>query len=402
MFSSIVLPAQNSTNSPYTRYGYGELGNRSFGAGRAMGGIGVGLRSSRQINPMNPASYSSIDSMTFLFDFGATFQTSVYKDGTNKQNDMNGNVDYMAMEFPLFKQMAMSAGLLPYSHVGYRFGENKTTIDGQRYTEVFEGIGGLNLLYAGLSIELWKKRLSIGSNINYLFGTISHVTRTDLLSSNSTTVTGSTVYKLNDAIYDFGVQYVQPLSKTDQLIFGLTFTPEKKLKNDKYEMITNSSEVLIDDTVSNKRSDSPNSYGIGLSYVREHKFIAAVDFSFQEWSKASFLGEKDRFNNRVKAVAGFEIIPNLYSGHYITQVRCRAGLSYSNSYIKTMQGYGYKEYGVTIGAGFPISDERSFVNISLEYLKVKPDIKTMINENYFKVTLSYTFNENWFFKLKIK
>ena len=58
LFSSTSMMAQNGTNSPYTRYGYGELANRSFGAGRSMGGVGIGLRSSRQINPMNPASYS--------------------------------------------------------------------------------------------------------------------------------------------------------------------------------------------------------------------------------------------------------------------------------------------------------------------------------------------------------
>ena len=31
----LPLMAQNNTNSPYTRFGYGDLGERSFGAGRA-------------------------------------------------------------------------------------------------------------------------------------------------------------------------------------------------------------------------------------------------------------------------------------------------------------------------------------------------------------------------------
>jgi hypothetical protein len=135
--------------------------------------------------------------------------------------------------------------------------------------------------------------------------------------------------------------------------------------------------------------------------VRANKFIAAVDFSLQEWSKASFNGQPDRFNDRSKVSAGFEIIPNLYSRPYLNRVRYRAGLSYTNSYIKVKDGNGYKEYGATLGAGFPISDARSFVNFSLEYVKVQPDVKTMINENYFKVTLSYTFNEYWFFKRKV-
>jgi hypothetical protein len=400
MFGNVVSKAQNSTNSPYTRYGYGDLANRSFGAGRSMGGIGIGFRTSKQINPMNPASYSSIDSTTFLFDFGATFQTSFYNDGTNKQKNMNGNVEYMAMEFPLFKQMAMSAGLLPYSHVGYRFDETKTSTTGLVYRESSEGIGGLNLLYTGLSIELWKKRLSIGSNVNYLFGTISHIIRTAFGASSSTAITGTKVMQLNDVIYDFGLQYVHPLSKTDDLTFGLTFTPGKKLNYKTYEMIRNDTDVISDDTITSLTHDVPNGYGAGVMYVKSNKLIVAVDFTMQEWSKASFEGKTNQFNNRSKIVAGFELIPNLYSRPYINRMRYRAGLNYTNSYLK-VNGNGYKEYGVTLGLGFPISDNRSYVNFSFEYAKIIPDFKTMINENYLRMTLSYTFNEYWFFKRKM-
>ena len=35
----LPLMAQNNTNSPYTRFGYGDLGERSFGAGRAIGAV---------------------------------------------------------------------------------------------------------------------------------------------------------------------------------------------------------------------------------------------------------------------------------------------------------------------------------------------------------------------------
>ena len=400
IFSTVVSTAQNGTNSPYTRYGYGDLANRSFGAGRSMGGIGIGLRSSRQVNPMNPATYSCMDSMTFLFDFGASFQFSMYNDGKNKQNDFNGNVEYMAMQFPLFKRVAMSAGLIPYSQVGYRFGEAKTSNDGQVYLESFMGIGGLNQLYAGLSIELWKKRLSVGSNINYLFGTITHIATTEYGSSNSTYIEDLSYTKFRDVTFDFGLQYVQPLSKTDNLTVGMVYTPKNPLKNEIYQTIRNGSEMIKSDTLTGFAFDVPAVYGLGFSYVKDKKLIIAADYSFQEWSKALYKGEKDKFNNRSKVVAGFELIPKFYSSPYINRMRYRAGMNYSNSYIKVNE-YGYKEIGATAGVGFPISDERSYVNVSLEFVKKIPDIKTMINENYFRLTLSYTFNEYWFFKRKV-
>ncbi len=396
---AVAVTAQNGVNSPYTRYGYGDLANRSFGAGRSMGGIGVGLRSSKQINPMNPATYACMDSMTFLFDFGASFQYSVYKDGINKQNDLNGNVEYIAMQFPLYKQVAMSAGLVPFSQVGYRFGEPKTSKEGQLYLESFEGKGGLNQLYAGLSIELWKKRLSIGSNINYTFGTITHTAIADYGLSNTTYVTNTKTLKLNGASYDFGTHYIQPLSKTENLVFGMVYTPKRQLKNEYFETFTNGNEY-ISDTITGKTFETPDMYSIGLSYQKEKKLLIAADFSLQEWSKVLFDGKKETFSNRSKIAAGAEWIPLLYSNPYLNRVRYRAGLNYSNSYLQ-INGNGYKEYGITIGAGFPISDERSFVNFSFEYVKKYPDDKTMINENYFRVTLSYTFNEYWFFKRKM-
>ena len=70
---SIVVAASASaqTTSPYSMYGYGIIGDRATSHQRAMGGVGYAMNSGRQINVMNPASYASIDSLTFLFDLGA-------------------------------------------------------------------------------------------------------------------------------------------------------------------------------------------------------------------------------------------------------------------------------------------------------------------------------------------
>ena len=348
---------------------------------------------------MNPASYSSIDSMTFLFDFGASAQLSWFNDGVNEQNDINGNVEYMAMQFPIHKQIAMSVGLLPYSHVGYSFGEAKTT-NGQQYTELFTGVGGLNHLYAGLSIDVWKKRLSIGTNINYLFGSNTHEATTRYVALNSTPVTSNTKLKISDVNFDFGLQYTHPLSKTDNVIFGLTFAPKKRLNNTSYETINTGTEVVAD-TITGLSYDKPSEYGIGVSYVKANKFIVAADFSFQEWNKASFAGKNNEFKNRSEFSAGFEYIPNLYSRPYLNRMRYRLGASYTNSYLQ-VNGNGYKEYSATVGVGLPISDMRSFINLSLEYVNINADYKTMIDESYLRFTLSYTFNEFWFFKRKVE
>ena len=401
---SVALTAQNSTNSPYTRYGYGELANRSFGAGRAMGGIGIGLRSSKQINPMNPASYTSIDTLTFLFDFGTNLQFSWYKDGTNKQKDINGNIDYIAMQFPIHQKVAFSAGLIPFSHVGYNFGQTKTE-GNETYLEQFGGTGGLNLLYAGLSIDIWKKRLSVGTNINYLFGSIEHSTLVNYSSTASTAVNYTQQFKFNNALYDFGVQYTHPLTKSKHLVMGLTFTPKNRMKRDTYETVLSTESVT--DTISDVAFDLPASLGIGVSYVSGNQLTIAADYQFQKWNKAVFNGQYDAYKNRSKVTVGAEYIPVKFSSKkLLSRIRYRAGLSYSDSYIQ-INGKSYQEFGVTTGLGFPMSDgfpildAGSFLNVSFEYLHVRPALKTMINENYFRMTFSFTFNEFWFFKRKV-
>lgn len=60
--------AQNNTNSPYTRFGYGELVDTYSAEQRAMGGVAIAGRNNLGINTVNPASYSSVDSLTFMFE----------------------------------------------------------------------------------------------------------------------------------------------------------------------------------------------------------------------------------------------------------------------------------------------------------------------------------------------
>ncbi|MDR3268954.1 MAG: hypothetical protein LBT83_07800 [Tannerella sp.] len=396
----VSMIAQNGTNSPYTRYGYGALADRSFGAGRSMGGIGYGLRSSKQINPMNPASYTSMDSLTFLFDVGASAHFSWFDDGINKQRNLNGNIEYIAMQFPLHKRLAMSVGVLPYSYVGYNFGvlnEGDVT-----YMDQFSGTGGLSEVYAGLSMDIWKKRLSLGANISYLFGNIDHRSVTVLSSTTQTATDVYTMKKVNvhNMKFDIGVQYTHPLTKTERLTFGLAYSPKMRLKTTSYDQETlDASTIVKSDTAWNRGFDLPHSIGAGVSYTKDHKMTLAADVSYEGWSQAYFFDKKE-FNDRIKVVLGGEYIPNNFTRVYLNRVRYRAGLHYSNSYLQ-IKNVGSKEYGASLGAGFPMLDGRSFLNASFEYVTVVPDTKALINEQYFRFTVSYTFNERWFLKMKM-
>ena len=71
---STTALAQSGTNSPYSQYGLGLLSDYGTGVNRGMNGLGLGFHEHGQINYMNPASYSSLDSLSFIFDAGFSGQ----------------------------------------------------------------------------------------------------------------------------------------------------------------------------------------------------------------------------------------------------------------------------------------------------------------------------------------
>ena len=145
-------------NRQYSMYGYGLLSDRATSMQRQMGSVGYAMHSGRQINVMNPASYAAIDSLTFLFDIGADMSVIWQKQDDIKENRFGGGLDYITMQFPIWKYIGASIGLVPYSYVGYAFG-NK--IEHGAMTN--QGEGGINQAYLGVAGTYGG--LSLGLNV---------------------------------------------------------------------------------------------------------------------------------------------------------------------------------------------------------------------------------------------
>ena len=168
MFITIAALAQSGSNSPYTRYGFGQLSDQHFGNSKAMGGISYGLRNGLQINASNPASYSAVDSLTFIFDAGLSLQNTNFKEAGISTNAKNSTLDYIAMQFRLWKRMGLSAGFLPFSIVGYNMSSTEV-LDGTNNTttsSTYAGDGGLQQVYIGLGYKVLNN-LSVGFNFSY-------------------------------------------------------------------------------------------------------------------------------------------------------------------------------------------------------------------------------------------
>ena len=270
----LVAFAQNGTSSPYSRFGYGILGDNAIGAQRAMGGVGYALHNNRQINVMNPASYASMDSLTFLFDIGLTYQNTITKEGSLKENSQSGSLDYIVMQFPLGRYMAGSVGLLPYSNVGYSF---INSIDNG--SDSRSGDGNISQAYVGVSGRPFKG-FSIGANISYLFGNLTN-TNTVVPESGSSGIF-ETMLKVRDYHLSFGAQYAIEWNKKHTITLGAVYSPGKALLGKAYTSTYDvSSNTTIDaDTLKMKNNYSlASTYGGGISYNYDKRLTVAADDS---------------------------------------------------------------------------------------------------------------------------
>ena len=402
--------AQNNTNSPYTRYGYGDLSDQSFGNSKAMGGIAFGLRDGAQINPLNPASYTAIDSLTFLFEGGVSLQNMNISGSGVKLNAKNSSFDYLAMQFRLHPRIAMSIGLLPFSNVGYSVSDSKVD-NGVSQTRSFTGDGGLHQLYGGIGVKVLKN-LSLGVNASYFWGDITR-TRTIIYpaTSESYSYIQQMGVSISDYKLDFGTQYTLDFNKKHSMTIGAVFSPKHKLNND-YTVTTQ-----VSTTNSNNLDatlELPNTFGVGFTYNYDKRLTVGADYSLQQWSKTKFgvntsddavredFNETYTYCNRHKVSVGAEYIPNLMGRSYLSHIKYRLGAYYTTPYYKVGGKEATREYGVTAGFGLPVPRSRSILSISGQFVRISGQESAFVNENIFRVSIGLTFNERWFFKRRVE
>lgn len=403
--AAIGAAAQNGTMTPYSRYGYGILSDNATAAQRQMGGVGYAMHSGRTINVMNPASYARIDSMTFLFDMGidltCLWNEETASDGTRtRSNDFGGGLDYITMQFPITRGLGASIGLLPYSSVGYAFGNS---IDNGYASR--SGSGSLNQLYAGVGYAPFKG-LSIGANIAYLFGSTYNDSYA-ITSAGSTTLFERQL-EVRDWNLNVGLQYSLALRKRDMLTIGAVFSPGKNLHGHtatfSYDQTMENAPTETEESIDGRYS-TPWTLGVGIGYTINQRMLIEVDGTYQPWSKAKYAVEKGTLDDRYKIAAGLQWTPNP-RGSYFRRAHYRIGAFYNHDYLRVRsaqnQSYnGVRDYGIGAGIGFPVPGFKTIVNLGVEWRHRQATPNALIKENYLNITLGVNFNEMWFRPNKI-
>lgn len=425
VLSSVMLMAEGGVNNsfaPYSKFGPGTLHNQGSTVTAAMGGAGVAVRNHNFINVLNPAAVTARDSLAFMGEFGVKQGNYYYNQQLSDQNKGKTvgntfNIDHMVMSFPIWRSSAFMIGICPYSSVGYTFIDEvrDPAVIGHtgNITDAYSGTGDVYNLYLGAGATFWK-RLSIGAQFDYYFGTLEKVVTRTFSSSNYRTIYGGTEMRLRGFSGKVGVQYEQPIGK-DRLSFGATYKIPTRL--DGYGSYTEyASQSSVVDTLANRaitlgNASIPQEITAGVAYKYQDKMTLAFDYTYSDWRKSG-MDVTDGFATKgfTSSVAqsfklGFEIVPNRNDiRYYMRRCAYRGGVYYKQEYFSYM-GRRIDDIGATVGMTLPVFRWLNGISIAVNagskgsFAPAKDSFKP-VRENYVTFSVSFDIFDIWFVKPK--
>lgn len=383
------------TTSPYSLFGIGEVEMGNYGENSGMAGLGIGFRQDNALNPVNPASLTSIGPQFFVFEASAYGKLSRFQSQGDRYRAATGGLQRISIGFRAADRWMMSVGITPLSSVGYRIWADYP-IEGTEYQSrtTFSGDGGLNRIYWSHGLQL-TKNLSLGATGSVTFGTITH-TENDGVWNIRESSRGQKI------AFDFGLQWVQPLTEDTRLTLGAIGGTESTMNMRNIRTVVDASGNVITDRVyPTTQQRLPAFYGAGITFNRRNQLVFGVDYRYQKWSQTVQNVSYIRYKDMNKLTAGVSYIPRLLTTRgYWQLIKYQAGVTANDSYLWVGDEKRPLNYAATLGAVFPMMGGNT-VNFAVEYGKFGTGgSHNALREDYLKFTLGFSFKDRWFLKMR--
>lgn len=406
-----VAHGQTRSNTPLSRFGYGELEDRNYSLGDALNGAVTGLRNNEQLNLANPASLTALDSMTFIFELGLSSKAYKINENGNTAKAYNSGLDYVGFAFPIAKFWRTGGGLSAFSFTGYEtemiryFGQDTMT-------STIKGTGGLNQVYWSNGFVV-VKGLSLGVNAYYIFGRSERSATAVLKNYDTASIIGnfynlslkSTELRTKGFVYSLGAQFQYDFDSKRSASIGATFTPAQQLTY--REMKTAFTSGVVRDTIEEKdlKTDLPMSMAFGASFQHKNKYTVSADFETAQWTGLSIYGVDNHFNDYMRMSIGGEYLPDQYSMNFFKRIKYRGGFKYENMHWVAAgadgSSVGYSNVSVSAGFGLPFKQSRNSLNVAAEMGKHIAASSDAISDQYLLLKVNITLFDKWFHKRKI-
>jgi hypothetical protein len=408
---SLAIFAQESTSSPYSFYGIGDIKFKGSVENRSMGSISV-LQDSIHINIQNPTQLACLK-LTGLA-LGGTYANTKSKTETQEAKARRTSLDYMIVGIPVGK-VGIGFGLIPYSSVGYKIGRTAYVTNNNNDTirsiiSRYNGIGGVNKVFLGFGYRL-TKNINIGGDLQYNFGTIETKSlqyQTDLQYGSRE----NNVSDLRGVNFDLGITYQTKVNSKYSFFSSLAYTPEAVLtsgntRNIEIVQLLSTSAVSVIErqniSVEDTKIKLPSKLSFGSGFGQVKKWLVGGEITFIQNSVMSnrFTDINGAtFENSVRYSLGGFFIPNYnsYSSYYKRMVY-RGGVRYENTGL-VIQNKSITDFAANIGLGMPLGGTFSNINIGLEIGKRGTKYYNLVEENYINISVGLSLSDKWFVKRK--
>ncbi|MCB0395050.1 MAG: hypothetical protein KDD36_00260 [Flavobacteriales bacterium] len=410
-----VVNAQERSNSPYSRYGIGELYGNTFSYATSLAGASIAFRPNVELNLQNPASLTAMTSRA-QFGIGIFSHINKLKVASSSVPSLRNTtqLSQMSMGFRIKSNWKGALSLAPYSGVGYSMVE-KVNID--QVGEVkykFNGYGGVNKFTMTHAYQ-WKN-LSVGVNASYIFGRIDRQ-RSDSLPDNifGFNSAASSQLLVRNFVFETGAQYHRNLYYQNnkgnrdslELILGATYGPPghlNKTREDFLITMTTPGGTTVDTSFSESFEGKmvlPLSWGAGASIGKtagDKQWRIGVDYTAQPWSNYTLFDKADSIGNAHRLSIG-----GLYQND-AEGIQWRGGLFLSQTYHE-LKGIAIQENGIAFGLSVPMKVAKplgsNYLNLGFVIGERGTTDQSLIKEQFIRLNVGFSFQTaTWFLKRK--
>ena len=420
-----------SENSLLSRYGIGNLNPQYFASNSGMGGLTAAYRDKFHFNPFNPASLPSL--RTTAYEVGLFAKNTTVKSNGGNSASWSGNLNNLALAFPTYSvinevldrkprvfRWGMGMSLMPYSTVGYNINtvsqtENKN--DSSNVANYFIGSGGTYRAMIGNGFSY--KGLSLGVNVGYVFGKISSLRQSILGDKLVVSYLNNFEdnYSLRGFSWNAGLQYDITLDpkknandKGDRkhIVIGAYGNPSTNFttkSNRNYTRVFSGvSDSITSFTDKAGTGVLPSEYTLGIMYENGLLFKGGIEYKATNWSEYSNTAKSETLLDANQLSAGVEFIVDKNKLKTEEEkMRWRLGF-HTGKDPRSISGEQVTNTAGSMGVCLPLRVGRgqqiSYLNVGLEYGQLKTKI---VSENYFRINLGFTLNDNtWFLKKKFQ
>ncbi|MCB0764047.1 MAG: hypothetical protein KDB84_05030 [Flavobacteriales bacterium] len=437
--SGLRAQGQQGSGSPYSAYGFGDVFNSPQVSLALMGVSGVALADPYSSSQINPASYVGLERP--VFEAGGVGRFLRYEEGGNVRNGQRTDLLGLSIGVPFARnKWGFGFGLNPVSDVGYRITSSQSLASGGEVTYQYSGNGGLNRAYIGLGHTVWQtndtldrgNKLTIGANLNYLFGSVQELRKAYFPRSDGYyNTSASSDLIVRSPVAGIGVQFTGDLVPVEKVAATMEARRAERLEKNRrreedwinegrdpkeykplkvhnrpaealryrlgaaaelpaaarakhtglvstFILGATGVEFPIDTAWYTEGArgsvDLPASYSVGAA-VHNSRWTLTAEYRYQDWSGLEFRVEgydqRTALGARTVGSLGASFRPSgRFTGSFWTRNTYRAGLRYSTDY-RFVAGEQLREYGVSMGASFPLMmiSTRSRFNVGVEYTK---------------------------------